>query len=295
MNTGLDVRVAIRDANEVFGRFPARICLPYVLLGLLSVTVEAWTQLDNHPPEDEKSFLYFLIVMVLCFISFWLYCFIEVVVSTMYLRAREGEEPGTKQVGEAWQYRGFASLAGGLLLRCLGWGVLVGLSFGLILIFAGIFSEAANTGTTSGVGAVAGGVGHGIAIGVGAIVGVAFVAVVTLIYCRYMFIFPMYAIERGAGRGFLDECVRRTKTVLKTAAWVQIVGMIPACLIVGVEMLARRHWTPPLGVHIAIELAVALVNGCYAAWFMLVKTGLARQLMAEPAAAIEPIGDGAAI
>jgi hypothetical protein len=294
MHTGLDVRLAVHEANEVFRRFPARISVLPVLLGLLSYTMSEWMQPDQQPPDGHHALVYLLLIVVGGFVMYWIDCFVQVAVSSMYLRAREGEEPGTKQVGEAWQYRGFVSLAGGLLLRIIGWTQVILVP---IAIAIGVISVIVNgiAGSTSGVGATAGGVGHGFAIVAGVIVAVAFVIVATFIFCRYMFIFPMFAIERGSGRGFLDECVRRTKTVLKTAAWVQIVGMIPACLIVGVEMLARRHWTPPLGVHIAIELAVALVNGCYAAWFILVKTGLAMQLMAEPAAAIEPIGDGAAI
>jgi hypothetical protein len=252
MNTGLDVRVAIRDANAVFGRFPARMSLPYVLLGLLSATMAAWLQPDN-PSPDNKLLLHSLGFMVFSFISFWLYCFIEVVVSTMYLRTRAGEEPGTKQVGEALQYCGFASLTWGLILRYLGWFLVLVVPLAIAI---GVITVIVNgiAGPTSGIGATAGGVGHGFAIVTGVIVGVAFLIVLTLIYCRYMFVFPMFAIERGADCGFLDECVRRTKTVWKTAALVLIVGMIPAFLIAGIQMLARGHWTPPHGVHIAIEL-----------------------------------------
>jgi hypothetical protein len=110
-----------------------------------------------------------------------------------------------------------------------------------------------------------------------------------------MFVFQMFAIERASRRGFLDECIRRTKQVWKTAAVVMIAGMIPEYLILGIEELAWKHWTPPHGVHMAVELTGALVTGCFSAWFMLVKTGLAMQLMTAPPAAIEPIDDRAAI
>ena len=295
MNTGLDVRVAIRDANEVFGRYPARIAVLPVLLGLLSYATTAWMPPDYYQNTHDNPFLVLLFIFGGGFVLFWLSCFIEVVVSTMYMRAREGEEPDRRQLCEAWQYRGFGSLAGGLLLRCLGWALLVGLALEVVLLFADLFTEAANSGPTSGVGAVAGGVGHGFALVTAVIVGVGFVLVTTLIYCRYMFLFQMFAIERGSRRGFLDECVARTKKAWKTAAVVMIAGMIPICLIMGIESLAWWHWTPPHGVHLTVEVAGAILTGCFTAWFILVKTGLAMQLIPAPAAAIEPVGDGAAI
>jgi len=239
---------------------------------------------------------YLLCFIAILFISYWLHCFVEVVVATMYLAAREGEEPGAKQLGEAWQYRGFASLTWGLFLRYLGWGGLLGLVFGVLLLFAGIFSNIAKRGgSTSGIGTSVGGVGHGFDIIIGVIVVVGFILIATRIFCRYMFIFPIFAIERGGDRGFLDECVARTEEVWKTSAVVLITGAIPGSLILGIEKLAWKYMMPPHGVHVAIEVTGAILIGCYTAWFILVKTGLAMQLMSLPATAIEPIGDGAAI
>jgi hypothetical protein len=291
MNVGLDVRPAVREANEVFRRFPVRISFLPVLLGLLTSTTTMWTQPDLQYREDKHIFFYFLCFVFGGFVLFWINCFTEVVVSTMYLRAREGEEPGTKQLGEALHYRGFASLAWGLLLRCLGWWLLLGLAFGVVLLFAGIFTEAANTGPTNSIGATAGGIGHGIAIVIGAIVVVPFVIVATLIFCRYMFLFPMLSIERASRRGFLDECVRRTKQIWKTAAVVMLAGGIPALLISGMQSLAWKHMTPPHGVRIAVEVAGAILTGCFTAWFILVKTGLAMQLMPAPIRALESTGE----
>jgi len=296
MKTGLDVRSAVRDANEVFGRYTARIAVLPVLMGLFGYATTAWMPPDYYQNTHDNPILVLLFIFGGGFVLFWINYFIEVVVSSMYLRAREGEEPGTKQVGEVWQYRGFASVAGGLFLRCLGWGGLLGLAFGVLLLLAGIFSNIANKGgSTSGIVATAGGVGHGFDIVIGVIVMVGFVLIATRIFCRYMFIFPMYAIERGGGSGFLDECVARTEEAWKTAALVTIAGGIPTCLIMGLESLAWWHWTPPHGVHLAVEVAGAILTGCFTAWFILVKTGLAIQLMTAPAAAIEPVGDGAAI
>jgi hypothetical protein len=294
MNKGLDVRAAIRDANGVFGHFPARICLPLVSLCLLSTLVGEWIRPDKPSLENLLSYLVGLIVIL--FISFWLNCYVGVVVSSMYLRAREGEEPGAKQLREALQYRGFASVAGGLFLRYLGWGGLLGLVFGVLLLFAGIFSNIAKGGgSTSRIGATAGGVGHVFDIIIGVIVVVGFILIATRIFCRYMFIFPMFAIVRGGDRGFLDECTARTEEVWKTAAVVLFTGAIPGSLIIGIERLTWKYLTPPHGVHVVIQLIGAVLIGCYTTWFILVKTGLAMQLLAAPAVAIEPAGGGVVI
>ena len=130
-------------------------------------------------------------------------------------------------MGEALQYRGFASLAWGLLLRYLGWFLLLFLilfvAFAVIDMFMLAFS-----GPTSGVGAVAAGagaVGHGFALGAGVILVVAVVIVLALIFCRYMFVFQMFAIERASGPDFWTSASDRTKQVWKTAALVLLAGV----------------------------------------------------------------------
>lgn len=295
MNTGLDVRVAIRDANDVFGRFPARMSLPLVFLGLLSTTVVEWIRPDKPSPDNLLPF--FLGLMLSLFISFWLNCFVQVVVSSMYLRAQESAEPGAKQFGEAWQYRGLASLAGGLLLRYIGWTLLLGVIFFVVGFIAIAILGLGHmlAAPASGIGATAGGVGHGFGIGVVMIMVAAFVIVAAIVLCRYMFIFPMFAIVRGADRGFLDECVARTTKVWKIVALVTFAAMIPVFLIFGIEKLVWKYMMPPHGVHVAIQLVGAVIIGCYSTWLILVKTGLAMQLITTPAAEIEPIEDGAAI
>jgi magnesium-transporting ATPase (P-type) len=246
-----------------------------------------WLQPDQQPPDGHHVLLYFLLIVVGGFVSYWLDCGVQAIVSSMYLRAREGEEPGGEQISEALHYRGFASLAGGLLLRYLGWFALLSAILYVAFILLAVIVSALS-GATSGVGAAASGasaVGHGTVIGVVALL---FVTVVTLIFYRYMFVFQMFAIERASEPGFLDECVRRTKQVWKTAALIMLVGTIPTYLILGIESLAWKHWTPPHGVHVAVGLAGAILTGCFTAWFMLVKTGLAMQLMSAPPPPLEP-------
>ena len=294
MNTGLDVRAAIRDANAVFGRFPAWLCLLPVLLGLFSCVTTEWYQPDLQHLDGPYILLYFLCFVVGGLVLFWLCCFIEVVVSSMFLRAREGEEPGGWQLGEAWRYRGFTTLAGGLLLRYIGWGLVIVLPLAIAIgVITAIMHEIA--GATSGISATVGGVGAAGQGNICAVMGALSVIITAPIFCRYMFAFQMFAIERRSGQGFLDECVARTKKAWKTAAALMIAGMIPAYMVLGLESLAWKHWTPSHGRHMAVEVAGVILTGCVTAWFILVKTGLAMQLMAVPASAVEPIGDGAAI
>jgi hypothetical protein len=281
MSESLDVRLAIHEANSAFGRFPARIsCLP-VLLGVLYYAMTAWFQPDLQHPEDNHVLLYLLRIVVGGFVMFWVNCFIEVVVTSMYLRAGEGAEPGARQFGEALQYRGFASLAGGLLLRYFGWFLVIVVPLAIAIgVVTAILNEF--TRSTGGISATAGGAG---AVGQGnicVVMGILAEFIAAPIFCRYMFLFQMYAIERGSGRGFLDECVARTRQVWKTAAVVMVAGLIPAYLIMGIESLAWKHMTPPHWVHLAVEAAGALLTGCFTAWFILVKTGLAQQLMSAP-------------
>ena len=279
MSASLDVRHAIHEANRVFCRYPVRICLPMILFGVVSYAVTPFLTPGIH--------LYWLYILIDGLGTFWLVSLVEVVVASMCLRALEGTEPGAAQVSEALHYRGFGALLWGLLLRYVGWGLLLGLGGGVAAILSsGIYAAVA---PVNGISAGAGG-GHLAGIAIGAIVGVVFV---TLIFCRYMFVLPMFVIARTSGPGFLDDCVRRTLQVWKTAALVLVAGTAPAFALTGIEFpLTRKDLTQPTfphGAHLAIQLIGTLVMDCYAAWFILLKTGLAVQLIsAQPESPSEP-------
>lgn len=278
MSASLDVRRAIREANSVFSRFPIQVCVPMLLFGLVSYVTFGRIQPTHHH--------YFLIVMVGAFCMFWLDCFAQVVVASMCLRVWEGTSPGGAQVGEALHYRGFGSLIWGLIFRYTGWILLLSLGVGVITAVVALLGLVIHAAVVSanGISAVAGGV-HVVGI---AITGIAGAVIFALVLSRYILVLPMFAIARASRPGFLDDCVARTKQVWKTAALVLVIGVAPAFLFAGIEFLGwkeRRgltHPTPPHGAHLAVQLVGIFLIDCYAAWFILLKTRLAQQLMSAP-------------
>jgi len=271
MNAGLDVRRAIHEANDVFNRFPIRLCLPMILFGAVSFGTTGWLPLEHR--------YYTLIVMAASFVEFWLSCFAQVVVSSMGLRAWEGAAPGGTQVREAIHSPKFGSLIWGLFLRYIGWIAVIIAIIGVIGMFAGLFSlvihEAA--APANGISRLAGGF-HLVGIAIGVIAALVFA---TVIFSRYELVLPMFAMARASGPGFLDDCVARTKPVWKTVALVMVVGGLPALLFGGFRFLIWRSVAPPHGIHLAVQFVGTLLIYCCAAWFILLKTGLARQLVLE--------------
>jgi hypothetical protein len=272
MNASLDVRHAIHEANRVFCRYPVRICLPMILFGVVSCAVTPFLTPGIH--------LYWLYILIDGLGTFWLVSLVEVVVASMCLRALEGTEPGAAQVSEALHYRGFGALIWGLIFRYIGWTLLLSLIIGVISAFAAILSLGihAAVAPANGISAFAGGF-HLVGIIIVAIVGA---VVFALVLSRYIFVLPMFAIARTSGPGFLNQCVRRTTHVWKTASLVLVAGTAPAFALSGIEFLAWKSLTPPHGIHLAFQLAGTFFIDCYAAWFILLKTGLAVQLMSLP-------------
>jgi len=216
----------------------------------------------------------------------------------VYLRARAGAEPGATQCREALRYRGLASVFWGLTVRVSGWIVLlmaIGLGVGAVTLTLPIAPHV-GAGSTSGIGAVAGGIG-GFGV-MGEVAGVGAMMIVALIFYRYMFVLPMFAIAHGSGPGFIDDCVSRTKQVWKTAALVLFVGSLPT---LALSLIGPPAGTPLSALHagqVATEFAVALLSGCFTAWFILVRAGLALQLTAAralPSASSSPGLDNPAL
>jgi hypothetical protein len=277
MSESLDVRGAIREANSVFCRFPFQICLPMVTLGIAYYAVRPPSQPGTHPHG--------IALLVIGITSFWLISFAEVVVAAMYLRAQEGAMPAASQFGDVLRYRGFASLVWRLFLRYLGWilllfAILIVVILALVAVIAFV-GALAHPGVGSAVasGAAAAGASgflRWMSVRLGVIGGV---AIAVAILCRYMFVLPMFAIAHASGPGFLADCVARTKHVWKTATLILLVGAVPGGALAWLKVLAWKHLSPPHGVRVAVELATIVLRYCYSAWFVLLKTGLAQQLM----------------
>jgi hypothetical protein len=286
MNESLDVRRAVREANGVFCHFPVRICLPMVTLGIAYYAVRPPFRPGAHPHGVAQ--------LVIGITSFWLYSFAEVVVAAMYMQAREGAVPTASQLGETLRYRGFASLIWRLFFRYLGWILLIfAIAILTILVlvvavaFVGVLVHP-GAGSAIATGAVAGGakgLAYWVSVGIGVIAGI---AITVAILCRYMFVLPTFAIAKAYGPGFLNDCVVRTKPMWKTASWILLAGFLPGATMAWLKILAWKHLTPPHAVRVAVELATIVFTCCYGAWFVLLKTGLARQSMSAPSPVSAP-------
>ena len=110
MNSGLDVSLAVREANRVFRRFPVRFSLPLVVLGLAGYAFVAVERGRRHVMLDACE----LVVVI------YLGWVVEIVLSAGYLRARAGDEPSSRQAGEVLRYPGLGSVLMKLFFRCLG-------------------------------------------------------------------------------------------------------------------------------------------------------------------------------
>jgi len=269
MNAKLDVRSAIRESTTAFRRFPVLLCLPVVSIGLAN-----WGLGSLIYPSTGKSPSSLLPLIMVFAMGYLVFISVaEVLTAAMYLRAREGVEPSLKQTDEVVRYRGLFPLMGKLLLLYLALGLLLGVICGVavfVIMFASTLIHIAHQ-SSSGIGVAAGGIGRiGIAIGM---------AVFLVMWSRYMFVLPMLAIARSAGPDFLNECVRRAKPVWRTAIWVQLAAGLPMILVIVIRSPTWWHLTPPHAVRVTAKLILLLIEQCFAAWFILVKTGLALQLM----------------
>jgi hypothetical protein len=213
MDSNLDVRMAIAKANEVFVRFPARLCVPMLVLGAIGYSAASWQR--GHPLTIG---LFGLLVTVL------LNWFVGVVLSAMYLRARSGRDPSWRQANDVIRYRGLASTTAQLSLRYFMWILLLGMVAGVGTVLYSAFAHAgARVGPAAGVGSAVRGVGSGIRI-------ILFLFFSWLVLYRYMFVFPMFVVERGAGNRFVDRCVARTKRVWRTGVLLMLAASVPTLL-----------------------------------------------------------------
>lgn len=282
MSVSLDVRRAIGEANSVFCRFPIQICLPLILFGMLSYSATPFLKTNA-----SHFWLPLLFLIIFGLASFWLDSLIQVIVSSMYLRVRHGLVPCGTQVGEALGCLGFSSLVWAIFFRYLGWLFLLSLIMGVTIGFAGVVDMAIHESATSasGVSSAASRI-HTFGTAIGAIVGA---TLGTLIYSRYMFVLPKLAIAGASGPGFLDDCIAQTKRVWRTASLVLAAGLAPALVFSGVEFLVWKDLTGPTtrhGAQLAFQVVGVFFLECFAAWFVLLKTGLALQLTSAPSLAL---------
>ena len=97
-----------------------------------------------------------------------------------------------------------------------------------------------------------------------------------------MFVAPMVAISRGdSGPDIISDSAKRTRTVRGITALLALAECAPGVVLYVVERLIWPGLDPYHGVRAWAGLMVAVLAGCYLAWFVLVKTEVAVQLLEQ--------------
>jgi len=123
---------------------------------------------------------------------------------------------------------------------------------------------------------------------------ISFEMVIWLVLYRYMFVMPMFAIARGAQPGFFSQCVAETKRVWSAAVPLALLEIAPSLAHSIFKLAVWGRLAQLSGFSRILDLPLVIAVDCFAAWFILVKTGIALQLM--PVQSLDaPQGDGPAV
>jgi hypothetical protein len=182
----------------------------------------------------------------------------------MYLRAREGGTPTLRQIGQTVRLLRFNSVTVGLLVRYMGWV--------LLWVLGGVLAYAALQGIRMATHRhVLAGNDRWLGL-------VVELFIVPYVAYRYTFVFQQFVIQGGMSAGFLDECVQQAKRVWKIALLVTIVDCYVFALVGGAQRLFTRRPDLSLWAEIVLVSVPTIVRYVFAAWMVLVRTGLALQL-----------------
>ncbi len=200
----------------------------------------------------------------------------ELAVAAMYLRPRAGDAPDVEQARQALRQGDMWPVLWGLMLRYVGWGMLAGLCALVAMVFVIVVKTISHmsSGAGSGIGAAAGGVSSA------GIIVVLFAILAALLLSRFLFVVPMLAIFGGeSGPELIGDSVRRTRLVQWQAVLVALMEIALAQLIFVGEHVFLPKVPAFTGWHVPLDLVVSVLNGCWIAYFVLVRTELALQLL----------------
>ena len=283
MTPRVDFRAAVATTWLVFRMYPVVFSLPMVMTGLI------FLGLMQALAENIAGVSTALLAVVGLLASFVVVCYVQVLGSAMYLRARSGERPSLAQVGEILGYRGFLSYIGSLFGRYVGWMLLLVLVTGVVAaLVIGLGTLAMGSGhSSSGIGAFAGGVTDGTTAVVVLIVGLPMV----WIFSRYQLVLPMFAAARENRAGLFEESVKLAVSNRRIVFPILLVSLIPSGFSLVAHSLIKGHWILTHGMQIVLQLMETVVLDIWAAWFVLIWMELALQWAA--AGEVSPmIGSG---
>jgi hypothetical protein len=261
MAANLDVRSAVREANDVFWRWPLRLCVPLTICGTAS-----WAAQEVSKAKPEALLIPALVglfSMVMGFVTQW----VQVAVSAMYLRARDG---GVPRLGQVRESLGFPAL-GATLLSLFGWYLLWGLGFFAV---AALPLYLWSKGVEQGV--------KGIQMA-GYAVGLPLAAVFfSWVGSRYAFALPLVAMRRRRGENLVDLSMEASRGCRRTLMVVLLVGAIPGAVVYLLEHFVVEPHVASHSVAAGIDLVQTLLVACVSAWFTLLITQLTLQRISEP-------------
>jgi hypothetical protein len=268
MATNLDVRRAVNEANRVFRRYALPICLPLVVVGLPSQFLAF-----EHPIGQNHITPALAIFSLLLLATGCLSKAAEVTTSMMFLKAQQGVKPRVRQVGEALRSRGLLSVIVGLFARYMLWTAVALLIAVVVYWLTKAVSPALHvtgSGGASGI-SVTGLTGHDwVTLIFGGILVPAFLY-------RYVFVLQQFAVAPGSGTDFFDRCVKQANQAWKTAMLLSIGENLTTYLLWHAQALVIRQEPHSAGTVTADLITCILTNG-FAAWLVLVRTGLVQQL-----------------
>ncbi len=252
MANRLDVWSAVRDANDIFWRWPRRFCLPIVVCGAVSWLLA----------EMEKANSGVLIGGLLSFAMGFVTQWAQVSVSAMYLKARAGEQPVFRQIGETRRYPALWPTIWSLF----GWYLLWGLGFGALAAVPWYLWHKAVEQGQEGIEIA------GYAVGIpAAAIYFAWVA------SRYAFALPLVAIRKRSTEGLADLSERESRGCRGTLMVLMIAGSFPASVFYLENQFVFGPHLSMHGLGAGIDFVQSLLADCISAWFTLLMTQIALQ------------------
>jgi hypothetical protein len=262
MESSLQLRLALRQANGAFRAFPVAMSLPLVVATLLSTSGLAlyYRRASPRPP----AFSFWVGGLVVLYLLYWINCLGELSTSRLYLKAKARGRLGFGDLWQVFRYRGLANVVSDLLGRYIGWGIICGCA---LLVMVGLTGFIVPKTDFESITAA-------LAKHQGWVNAIEAMLILPGIFYRYEFVLPQFAIGQGAGAEFVHACAVQAKTVWKIAVLVAVGDSLLRVF----SSASSSHLPSWTGVLIVTNLFGSVIFGCFGAWMVLLRTALAEQL-----------------
>jgi hypothetical protein len=261
MRPELDIRSAVSDANRVLRCSPAQVCFPLVLVGLASTcTTLLITRWQMHHSIGWGA----ACGLALCLVYFWAQCAAQVCTADLHVQGVDGSKPSLTQALRALTKPRFNAVVRELLIRYIAWGLL----WIVIALLAFALLQAIRALTHA----------HLLIFGRPEIANIATELVLPLVLYRYTFVLPQFAITRRVQPGFVDGWVQEANQVWRVSLALACIEWWGAILLERPQVFLLHHVGSSTAAQITVHAAGSIVLGAFAAWMVLIRTDIARQL-----------------